>query len=81
MKKSKINEVINLLEDELSWVSAEVKQFEKSSTLILECMPGSSIKKEIQKILMDKLISAVVCRGELRGKGGSEPHNYYIILN
>lgn len=80
MKKSKINEVINLLEDELDWVSAEVKQFEKTSTLILECMPGSSIKKEIQKVLMDELISAVVCRGELRGRN-CEPHNYYIILN
>lgn len=80
MKKSKINEVINLLEDELDWVSAEVKQFEKSNTLVLECMPGSSIKKEIQKVLMDELISAVVCRGELRGRN-CEPHNYYIILN
>ena len=80
MKKSKINEVISLLEDKLSWNSAEVKQFEKTSTLILTCMPGSSIKKDIQKVLMDELIFAVVCRGELRGRN-CEPHNYYIILN
>ena len=80
MKKSKINEVISLLEDELSWNSAIVKETDKPNTLMLECMPGSSIKKDIQKVLMDELIFAVVCRGELRGRN-CEPHNYYIILN
>jgi hypothetical protein len=79
MKKSKINEVINLLEDELSWNSAIVKETDKPNTLMLECMPGSSIKKDIQKVLMDALVPSIV--SSLKNLRGEDTHYYYIILN
>jgi hypothetical protein len=79
MKNLKINEVISLLEDELSWNSAIVKETEKPNTLMLECMPGSSIKKDIQKVLMDALIPSKV--SSLKNLRGEDTHYYYILLN
>ena len=79
MKKSKINEVISLLENELSWNSAIVKETDKPNTLMLECMPGSSIKKDIQKVLMDALVPSIV--SSLKNLRGEDTHYYYIILN
>ncbi len=78
MKTLNVNEIINLLEDELSWNSAIVKESDKPDTLILECMPGSSIKKDIQKVLTDALIPSVV--SSLKNLRGEDTHYYYILL-
>jgi hypothetical protein len=41
-------------------------------------MPGSSIKKDIQKVLMDALIPSVV--SSLKNLRGEDTHYYYILL-